>query len=71
MVKWMNSLGRILVLTAAVIAVSLGLAGEECPLRDGSERMAYLDNGIVKVGWTSTGAGALASSPMSRRAAMS
>ena len=50
MVEWMNSLGRILVLTAAVVAVSLGLAGEERPLKDGPERMAYLDNGIIKVG---------------------
>jgi hypothetical protein len=41
---------RIVVLTAAVVAVSLGLSGEERPLRDGSVRMAYLDNGIVKVG---------------------
>lgn len=41
---------RILVLTAAVVAVSLGLAGEERPLKDGPERMAYLDNGIIKVG---------------------
>src|SRR5271166_2785389 len=46
----MNILARILVLVAIVIAVSLGLAGEERPLRDGSERMAYLDNGIIKVG---------------------
>ena len=46
----MKFLGRILVLTAAVIAVSLGLAGEERPLRDASERMDYLDNGIIKVG---------------------
>ena len=46
----MNILGRSLVLVATVIAVSLGLAGEERPLRDGSERMAYLDNGIIKVG---------------------
>ncbi len=35
---------------AVVIAVSLGLAGEKRPLRDGSDRMAYLNNGIIKVG---------------------
>ena len=49
-VDTMNLLGRILVLTAAGIAVSLGLAGGERPLRDGSDRMAYLDNGVIKVG---------------------
>jgi hypothetical protein len=46
----MNILGRILVLVAVVIAVSLALAGEDRPLRDTSERMSYLDNGIIKVG---------------------
>lgn len=46
----MDSLARIPVLVAAVVAVSLGLAGEERPPRDGPERTAYLDNGIVKVG---------------------
>jgi hypothetical protein len=46
----MKLLGRILVLTVAVIALSLALAGEECPMKVGRERMAYLDNGIIKVG---------------------
>jgi len=46
----MNSLERILVLTAAICAFSLGLAGEDRPLRDGSERMASIDNSIIKVG---------------------
>src|ERR1700678_2854873 len=50
MVERRKLLGRIVVLAAAVIALSLGLSGEERPLRDASERMSYLDNGIIKVG---------------------
>ena len=46
----MKSVERILVLVAAVSAMSLGLAEEKRPLRDGSEKMTYLDNGIIKVG---------------------
>jgi hypothetical protein len=37
-------------LTVAIFAVALGAEGDERPLRDGSERMAFLDNGIIKVG---------------------
>jgi hypothetical protein len=37
-----------LVLPAVIIAVSLGVAGEERPA--GPERMAYLENGSIKVG---------------------
>ena len=41
---------RIVVLAVAVFTVSLGLAGKERPLQDGPGRMAYLDNGIIRVG---------------------
>src|SRR4051812_7757792 len=46
----MTSLARLLVLVAAICAVSLGLAGEERPRPDSSERMSHLDNGIIRVG---------------------
>ena len=46
----MKSVERILFLMAVLSAVSLGLAGEERPLRSGSEKMTYLDNGTIKVG---------------------
>lgn len=46
----MNCLRRTLGMILVVIAVSLGLAVENRPLRDGSEQMAYLNNGIIKVG---------------------
>jgi hypothetical protein len=42
-----NTIARILVLTLAVCAVSLGLAGDQRPIRDGSERMAYLDKALI------------------------
>ncbi len=46
----MKSGKRILVLTATVIAVSISVAGEEHPLRDGPEKMTYLDNGVINIG---------------------
>lgn len=46
----MSLFGRLVVLIAAILAVSLGLASEQRPLQDRSERMAYLDNGAIKVG---------------------
>jgi len=46
----MKSAERILIVMAVVITGSLGLAEEERPVRDGSEKMTCLDNGIIKVG---------------------
>jgi hypothetical protein len=41
---------RILILTAALVGAGLGLAEPKQSPSDNSDRMAYLDNGIIKVG---------------------
>lgn len=41
---------RTLFLIVALSAVSVGLVEDKRPLRSGSDRMAYLDNGIIKLG---------------------
>src|ERR1044071_4433393 len=50
MVEWMFSFARNLVLITVLVAVPLALAAVERPLGEDLKRMAYLDNGIVKVG---------------------